>query len=85
MENLQKLLNVIACPKTKQSLRFADVLELKSLNDQIQLGQVTYANGEPVEKSLACVLINLDNKLGYEVAEGIPILLEDYAIILSNK
>jgi uncharacterized protein len=83
--NSQELLQIIVCPKTKQSLRPAAVSELKSINDQILLAQITYSNGALATKPLSGLLITSDGNFGYEIIEDIPVLLEEKAIILSMK
>jgi uncharacterized protein YbaR (Trm112 family) len=82
--NSEELLKIIACPKTKQSLRFANVFELKNINEQILSGVVIYANGESIKLPLDGALISSDGKLGYAIIEGISVLLEDKAIIFLN-
>lgn len=80
--NLEELLKIIVCPQTKQPLRLAEFSELKSINDQINLGQVIYLNGKLANRILEGLLITLDNDWGYPILEGIPILLKENAIAL---
>lgn len=74
------LLQILACPETRQSLREADSALIEKVNDAILSGKVSNKNGDAVSERIDAGLVREDGKVLYAIREGIPVLLPDEAI-----
>jgi uncharacterized protein YbaR (Trm112 family) len=77
-----KLLQILACPATHQSLTEATSDQLASINAKIQGGGVRNVGGEVVSTELEAALMREDQALLYPILDGIPVLLENEGIAL---
>ena len=77
-----KLLEILACPVTHQSLTEAKAELLASVNQKIKAGGFKNVGGEAVEKELDAGLVREDAKLLYPIVDGIPVLLENEGLSL---
>ena len=71
------LLEILACPETRQSLREADKALVETLNGKIAAGELTSVGGEPVKEPLEEALVREDGKVAYPLRQGIPVLLSE--------
>ena len=72
----KKLLDILACPVTRQPLALLETSRLKSLNAAIEAGRVNFgehAQTEPLREAL----ITRDGKRVYRIDDGIPVLLPE--------
>ncbi len=76
----RKLLDLLVCPTTRQSLSPLDGRGLKSINDAIASGAVLLADGSAQAQPLREALITRDRMHVYRVDDGIPVLLAEEAI-----
>lgn len=77
-----KLLEILACPVTHQSLTEADAALLATINAKIKAGGFKNVGGEAAENELAAALVREDAKLLYPIVDGIPVLLENEGLSL---
>ncbi len=77
-----RLLSLICCPETRQSLHLAEPELLKVLQNQLQAGHLKNKAGQAPLYILSDALIREDQKIFYPVREGIPVLLIDEGIDL---
>ena len=75
-----KLLEILVCPITKVSVRMLGKQKRAALNRAIAEGGVKHMNGEVVDAPLAEALVTADGRTVYRVDDGIPVMLEDFAI-----
>ena len=75
----KKLLDILACPITRQPLALLDAGKLQALNAAIAGGGVRFGDHAQTG-ALAEALITRDGKRIYRVDDGIPVLLADEAI-----
>ena len=80
-----KLLEILRCPLTKQSLSVATVETLTELNQKITSGEVQYTDGTAVDETLSEGLITENGKRVYRIDAGIPIMLHAKSITLTNS
>jgi uncharacterized protein YbaR (Trm112 family) len=80
----RKLLDILACPATRQPLSLLEARGLDALNQAIAAGGVLRADGSPQREPLREALVTRDRKLGYRIDDGIPVLLVDEAIALGQ-
>ena len=76
----RKLLDILACPATRQPLALLESRGLDALNTAILAGGVTRADGSPQADALREALVTRDRKLAYRIDDGIPVLLVDEGI-----
>ena len=76
----RKLLDILCCPTTRQSLSLLDARALDVVNRAIAAGAVTRADGAAVAEPLREALLTQDRKTIYRVEDGIPVLLAEEAI-----
>ena len=77
-----KLLEILACPVTHQSLTEAAADVLATINAKISAGGCKNIGGEAVDKELVAALVREDKKLLYPIVDGIPVLLENEGLSL---
>ena len=81
----KNLLTILRCPVTHKGLSMMKKDALNSLNTAIAEGEVRNRNGHPVTEPFREALGTDDGKLGYPIADGIPVLLEGEAIQLARS
>lgn len=75
-----KLLEILACPVTHQSLKEAGADVIKRANEKVAGGSLKNVGGETVEQELTEALVREDGKVLYPIVDGIPVLLENEGI-----
>jgi uncharacterized protein YbaR (Trm112 family) len=76
----KKLLDILCCPASKQSLQLLSKAELTTLNADISAGSVCQLDGQKIMHALNEALITQDRRLIYRIDDGIPVLLAEEAI-----
>jgi uncharacterized protein YbaR (Trm112 family) len=76
----RKLLDILACPATRQPLAWLDTAGLEALNRAIAAGDVRRVDDGAQSEPLREALVTRDRKLVYRVDDGIPVLLVEEAI-----
>lgn len=76
----EKLVRILCCPATRQSLRSADDETVARLNARIPGGNLSDKSGEVVKDVFDAGLVREDGKVLYPVRKGVPILLVSAAI-----
>lgn len=71
----RKLLDILACPATRQPLALLEPAGLAAMNRAIETGAVKRADGNAQTEPLREALITRDRKLVYRIDDGIPVLL----------
>ncbi|PJK10357.1 hypothetical protein CO614_08060 [Lysobacteraceae bacterium NML120232] len=75
----KKLLDILACPVSRQPLALLDAARLETLNAAIAAGGLAF--GEHLQtEPLRQALIRQDGKRLYRVDDGIPVLLPEEAL-----
>lgn len=75
-----KLLEILRCPVTKQSVAPLSKEKLAGLNKAIHMQEISYQDGSRVDTPLEEALITENGRTIYRVDESIPIMLEDQSI-----
>ena len=81
----KELLDILACPETKQPLTLAEPTLLTRLNERIRQGQLTNRRGTSVTEPIAGGLVRQDGQYLYPIRDDIPIMLIDEAIPLAGE
>jgi len=76
----RKLLDLLVCPSTRQSLHLLDKAGLSAVNQAIAGGAVVRADGSAQTTPLDAALITHDRKTLYRVEDDIPVLLPEEAM-----
>jgi uncharacterized protein YbaR (Trm112 family) len=79
----RKLLDLLACPTTRQPLRPIDARTLHDLNAAIATGAVKRGDGRDQSVAVDAALITADGRLAYRVDDGIPVLLAEESLDLA--
>ena len=76
----RKLLDILACPATRQPLAVLDRGGLDALNRAIEAGTVRRDDESLQSEPLREALVTRDHKRVYRIDDGIPVLLAEEAI-----
>ncbi len=79
-----KLLKILRCPQTKQSLRMLTKQQLEQINVKISEGTVRHSNGSFVNTELEAGLITENGNLIYRIDSDIPVMLQDLSISMTE-
>ncbi len=79
-----ELLNILVCPETKESVSLLSTSELNRLNTLISEGAILKKSGAKATDNLVAGLIRSDRKILYPVIEGIPVMLNEEALIVEH-
>jgi uncharacterized protein YbaR (Trm112 family) len=74
------LLEMLACPDTRQRLSEAGADVLERVNARVRSGAARTVGGKAVEAELEAGLVRQDGKVVYPIRDGIPVLLVDEGI-----
>jgi uncharacterized protein YbaR (Trm112 family) len=80
----QQLLDILACPETKEPVLLADETLIAKINAAIETGTLQNRAGENVTEKIDGGLIRKDKKYLYPIRDDIPIMLIDKGIPLEN-
>mgnify|MGYP003594310808 FL=1 len=79
----KKLLDILACPVTRQPLALLDGDKLKALNAAIEAGNVRF--GDHVQTlALREALVTRDGRRIYRIDDGIPVLLPEEGVEVAS-
>ena len=76
----RKLLDILACPASRQPLALLDAAGMDALNRAIAAGGVRRADDTTQSEPLREGLLTRDRKTVYRVDDGIPVLLVEEGI-----
>jgi uncharacterized protein YbaR (Trm112 family) len=71
------LLELLACPVTRQPLARADGALVERLNRAIRDGRLSNVGGEAQSTAVEAALVRQDGQVAYPIVDGIPVLLAD--------
>ena len=77
-----ELVEILACPESRQPVRLASAEELAALNARIREGALRNRGGAAPEKEFDEALIREDGKVAYPVDDGIPVMLIEESVEL---
>jgi uncharacterized protein YbaR (Trm112 family) len=80
----QQLLDILACPETKEPVALADDALIVKLNAAIEAGTLKNRAGETVAEKIDGGLVRQDQKYVYPIRDDIPIMLIDEGIPLEG-
>ena len=80
----EALLSIIVCPDTKDELRLASETVTSHVNQLIQEAKLDFVSGTKVNKRVDQLLVRMDGKVAYAVYEGIPNLILEDGILVSE-
>jgi uncharacterized protein len=80
----KELLEILACPETKEPVRLADRELIDRLNARIARGELKNRGGKIVKGPLDGGLVRQDGAYLYPIEDDIPIMLIDEAIPLNQ-
>ncbi len=79
-----ELLEILACPETKQPLTMAAEALVAQLNERIAQGTLTNRAGATITEAIDSGLVREDGSYLYPVRDDIPIMLIDEAIAIDT-
>ncbi len=78
----RQLLDILACPETREAVSLADEALIESLNRKIEAGELVNRAGEKVTQSIDGGLVREDGRYLYAIRDGIPVMLVEQGIPL---
>jgi uncharacterized protein YbaR (Trm112 family) len=79
-----KLLDILACPETKESVSMADETLIAKINVAVESGTLHNRAGKKIIEKIDGGLVREDKKYLYPIRDDIPIMLIDEGIPLEN-
>ena len=76
----RKLLDILACPASRQPLAMLDAAGLDALNVAIATGGIRRMDDTAQSEALHEALVTRDRKTVYRIDDGIPVLLVEEGI-----
>tara|TARA_B100001750_G_C15179796_1_gene433462 strand:+ start:70 stop:327 length:258 start_codon:yes stop_codon:yes gene_type:complete len=80
----EALLEILACPETKEEVRLVSSSVVEAVNRKITDGLIINRGGVKVAEIIDGGLVRADGKFLYPIREEIPIMLIDEAIPMSD-
>lgn len=80
----QQLLDILACPETKEPVSLADEVLVAKINAAIEAGTLQNRAGENIKEKIDGGLVREDKKYLYPIRDDIPIMLIDEGIPLED-
>ena len=80
----EQLLDILCCPVTRSPLGRLPKDRLDRLTAAIERGAVKDRGDRTLTQPLTAALVTRDGKLAYPIVDGIPVLLEDRGILLTQ-
>ena len=80
----KELLEILACPETKEPVSLADDELVAQINAAIERGEVVNRGDQKVEAPIDGGLLRQDGAYLYPIDDGIPVMLIDQAIPLKK-
>jgi len=81
----EELLEILACPETKEPVQLADQALIDEINARIERGEVKNRGDKKVEKKIDGGLVRADGAYLYPIDDDIPVMLIDEAIPLEDS
>lgn len=78
----RQLLDILACPETREAVSLADEALIESLNRKIEARQLVNRAGEKVTEPIDGGLVREDGRYLYAIRNDIPIMLVEEGIPL---
>ena len=79
-----ELVQILACPETRQPVRVADEDLVQKVNQAIEGGKLVNRDGQAVSEPIQTGLVREDNAYLYPVRDDIPVMLIGEAIALDQ-
>ena len=79
----QELLEILACPETKEPVHLAEQSLIDELNARIERGELSNRGEKSVTKKIDGGLVRQDGAYLYPIEDDIPVMLIDEAIALT--
>jgi uncharacterized protein YbaR (Trm112 family) len=80
-----KILELLVCPETKQSLSLMDQSALSIWKKKASNGELKCVGGRTAEDDFEQILTREDGRIGYPIRDGIPILLIERGLKLDPQ
>lgn len=79
-----QLLEIICCPATHMPLHLVPQALLGRLNSMIASGELKHCDNSQVTEPLEQALMTDDGRLAYPIRDDIPMLLEEFGILIAQ-
>jgi uncharacterized protein YbaR (Trm112 family) len=79
-----QLLDIVCCPVTHMPLRLMPEALRERLNARIESRELKHCDDSLVTESLDQALMTEDERLAYPIRDDIPLLLEEFGILIAQ-
>jgi len=80
----EQLLKILRCPQDQSLVSVAESQMIVDLNDAIRQGNVLNLGGQRLRRPIDGGLVRQDGDILYPIREGIPVMLPDEGVELSQ-
>jgi len=80
----KELLEILACPETKETLSIAEDSLVSKINERIDKRDLNNRNNQTITQKIDSGLLRADKKYLYPIRDDIPIMLINEAIPMDN-
>lgn len=80
-----ELLKILCCPETRQPVALAEAALIEQLNQRVAAKTLQNRAGEVVTDRLDGGLVRADGRYLYPIRGGIPVMLVEEGIALTNE
>lgn len=80
----KQLLKILRCPQDRSPVSVAESAVIVSINDAIRCGNVRNLGGHQLHQPIDGGLVRQDGDVLYPIRQGIPVMLPDEGVKLSQ-
>lgn len=81
----KQLLDILVCPASGMPITLASADQLEALNSRVDDGSARFVDGSALTENLQAMLVTRDQRTGYPIKDGIPVMLPECGIELPGS
>lgn len=81
----KQLLDILVCPVSGMPVSLANADQLDAINLRVDEGSARFVDGSSLAENIQAMLVTRDKRTGYQVKDGIPVMLPERGIELPDS